>query len=91
MSDDILKLQFQSAAEFAESKGDSYRASIFTRLAETADSVEASVIEAYYELFEDLTDGETDQEMMAQVGSAWIPESATEYVKEFISRRTGGA
>jgi hypothetical protein len=90
MTDDLLKLQFQNAAEFAQSKGDQPRVEIFTRLAETTDSVDPSILEAYYELFEDLPDGESDQEMMADVGRGWVPETATEYVREFISRRTVG-
>lgn len=90
MSDDLLKLQFQGAAEFAQSKGDLDRAKIFTRLAETADSVDSSLLDAYYELFQDLPDGETDQELMSGIGRSWSPETAAEYVTEFIARRTGG-
>ncbi|SCB35958.1 hypothetical protein GA0061099_1005400 [Bradyrhizobium yuanmingense] len=91
MADDLLKLQFQGAAEFAQSKGELARAQIFTRLAETVDSIEPGILDAYYDLFEDLPDQETDQELMSGVGRTWVPETASEYVKEFISRRTGGA
>jgi hypothetical protein len=91
MSADLLKLQFQNAAEFAESKGDSSRAQFFTRLAQTSDSVDTSLLGAWAELYEDLRDQEADNELMAKVGRGWFPQSATEYVKEFISRRTGGA
>jgi hypothetical protein len=91
VSNDLLKLQFQGASEFAQSKGDQRRAEIFTRLAETVDSIEPSVLDAYYDLFADLQDQEADNDIMAGVGRSWLPESATDYVKEFISRRTGGA
>jgi hypothetical protein len=87
---ELLRLQFQSAAEFAESKGDSYRAAIFTRLAETTESVEPSILDAWADLYDGLPDQEADQEMMSNVGRGWLPETATEYVKEFIARRTGG-
>jgi hypothetical protein len=90
MSADLLKLQFQNAAEFAESRGDASRAEVFIRLAETADSVDTSLLDAWAELYEDLPDQEADNEMMAQVGRGWLPDTATEYVKQFISRRTGG-
>jgi hypothetical protein len=88
MSADLLKLQFQNAAEFAQSRGDSSRAEVFNRLSGTADSVDTSLLDAWAELYEDLPDQEADNEMMAQVGRGWFPKSATEYVKEFISRRT---
>jgi hypothetical protein len=53
--------------------------------------VDSSLLDAWADLYEDIQDQEADNELMAEVGRAWSPASATEYVKEFISRRTGGA
>jgi hypothetical protein len=46
-------------------------------------------MEAFLELFEDDRDAKEHRDMLNSIGAGFCPESATEYVREFIKRRTG--
>ena len=64
-------------------------AAILGRLAETTPYVNPALMEAFLELFEDDSDAKEHREMLNSIGTGFCPESATEYVCEFIKRRTG--
>ena len=84
---EILRMQFDGAAEHA---ADSTRVSILHELSATTTDIPAAMIDAYWEIFEDLRDAELEHEMLRGIGISWWPESATKFVERFISVSTGG-
>jgi hypothetical protein len=64
-------------------------AAILRQLAETTPYVDPALMEAFLELFEDDRDEKEHRNMLNSIGGGFCPESATEYVREFIKRRTG--
>jgi hypothetical protein len=95
---DQLRIDFDAQAEFRREKAVEYptdtrnaeAAEIFDKLSKSAGAVPASLMEAYIELFENATDGEAHQSMLKEVGFHWWPEDATEFVKAYIAKMTGG-
>ena len=84
---EILRMQFDGAAEHA---ADATRVSILHELSATTADIPAAMIDAYWEIFEDLRDAELEHEMLRGIGISWWPESATKFVERFISVSTGG-
>jgi hypothetical protein len=97
---DILKLDFESQAEWRRQKATEYQndkrnleaAEIFDRLAATVLSIPEDVFAAYLELFEapDGDEGEKHSEMMRSVGFHYWPRIAEEFARDFIANQTGG-
>lgn len=92
MSEDseILRLQFESAAQHARLCGNSEAGSCFDGLAASVASVSPELLEAYFEMFQDITDGEIDVALMQSIQhGSWSPESATEYLQRFVAFASG--
>jgi hypothetical protein len=89
---DTFKFQAEWRREKAKEHPDDERnleaATIFDRLALTVDNIPPDVLIAYHDLFDDLPDTETEQEMLRAVGFHSFPASAEEFVREFIAKRT---
>jgi hypothetical protein len=84
---EILRMQFDGAAAHA---ADPTRVSMLQEMSATTADIPATMIDAYWEIFEDLRDGELEHEMLRGIGISWWPESATKFVERFISVSTGG-
>jgi hypothetical protein len=84
---EILRLEFKHASHIA---GNSAEMARFLQLADTVQEIDPSLLEAYSELFDGLTDVEVSSEMFRRIGLSWFPITATEFVIKFISVRTGG-
>jgi hypothetical protein len=63
---------------------------LFDKLAASTADMDQTVLQAYWELFEDLPDSEQHREMMRDVGFHWWPESADEFCRRYFAERTGG-
>jgi hypothetical protein len=87
---EILRLEFEHASHIAKEAGNSAEMARFSQLADTVREIEPSLLEAYSELFDGLTDVEVSSEMFRRIGLSWFPITATEFVTKFISVRTGG-
>jgi hypothetical protein len=83
---DILRLQFEIAAQTASQPT---RSALFSKLAASTADIPPVMLDAYSELFEDLTGSEIEQEMMTTVGVSWWPESARSFVEKYIAISTG--
>jgi hypothetical protein len=66
-----------------------HAAEILSRLAASVDAVDDCLIAAYTELVEGAVDVKVYTDMLAAVGFGWNPLSATEFVSNYISSRTG--
>ncbi len=82
---EILECEFLAEAEKRPDV-----AAILRRLAETTAYVDPALMEAFLELFEGNRDAKEHRDMLDSIGAGFSPESTTEYVREFIKRRTGG-
>jgi hypothetical protein len=69
---EILRMQFDGAAAHA---ADPTRLSILQELSATTADIPATMIEAYWEIFEDLRDAELAREMLRGIGISWWPET----------------
>jgi hypothetical protein len=85
---EILRMQFEAAATETE---DPTRMMILRELSATATDVPDMLIQAYWEIFEGLPDSELKFEMIRGIGISYWPESASHFIKKFISLSTGGA
>jgi hypothetical protein len=93
----LLEESFENCAGRYHAGGNELAASIADRLAETADSVPAQLMQEFQDLWNDLDehpDGQspadlTMDEMMASLAFSYAPENATLFVLEFIRRMTG--
>jgi hypothetical protein len=81
---EILEYEFLAEGEKRPDVAD-----ILRRLAETTPYVNPALMEAFLELFDDDRDAKEHRDMLNSIGAGFCPESATEYVREFIKRRTG--
>ena len=70
---DILRLHFEIAAQTAS---EPTRSALFGKLAATTANIPPAMIDAYSEVFDDLSGSEIQQELMTTVGVSWWPESA---------------
>jgi hypothetical protein len=78
----------EKAAQYPEDKRNQEAAEILDRLAATVADIPPDVLEAYYELFDDVRDTEVEQEMLKQVGFSSAPRNAEQFVRDFIESRT---
>jgi hypothetical protein len=84
---EILRMQFEAAATGTE---DPTRAMILRELSATTVDIPDVMIEAYWEIFEGLRDNELEYEMLRGIGIYYWPESASHFIRKFISISTGG-
>jgi hypothetical protein len=81
----------QKAIEYPDDERNLEAAALLERLANTVDQLDATVLRAYVELWRDdecYERGETHREMLGGIGFQWAPETATEFVREFIEKMT---
>ena len=88
---EIIQTQFESEAEFAQSKQNTERARVLTHLAQTAKDIDTDILDAYSELFESMQDSEVEQELLGDIGVFWFPKTASEFVQGFIAKSSGTA
>jgi len=94
----VLCQEFESTAEWRRQKASEHTgekrnieaAKILDRLAATVHEIDAATLRAYFELFNDLLDSERYSEMLRRVGFHSWPETASDFVSEFIAESTGG-
>jgi hypothetical protein len=65
---------------------------LLDRLANTVDEIDPRLLEAYAGFWEGdgLSGAETQSEMLRGVAFDWAPQTASEFVSEFISKMTSG-
>jgi hypothetical protein len=80
----------EKAIEYPNDKRNLEAAALLDRLAATTGDIEPMVVEAFAELFEDLVDAESWNDMIREVGFQRCPATASELVSAFIAERTGG-
>ena len=79
----------QKAGEYPDDKRNIEAAEIFDRLAAGALTIPSDVFAAYLELFEEYPDAEKHAERMRSVGFHYWPETAEQFVRDFIAEQTG--
>jgi hypothetical protein len=87
----VFKDSFLNAAEFRRQKATEYpddsrnleAARLLEKLAATADAVDPALIKSYGELY----DSEVHADMLRQIGFHIWPDTATEFVQDFIASR----
>ncbi|WP_338688474.1 hypothetical protein V5279_23935 [Bradyrhizobium sp. 26S5] len=91
MSNEILRFQFEGAAEKARKRaGNDDVAACFDGLAATVHAVPEPLLNAYLEFFEDCGDSERDGELMDEIRfRLWSPASATEYLQRYVTVASG--
>jgi len=87
---EILRLELEIAAGYSSRKGDHSAANFLGKLAGTAKDVDMTVLHAYSQLLDDLTDLEISSDYLREIGTKEFPENAAEYVKRLISIHKGG-
>jgi hypothetical protein len=90
-----LKRDFEAVAEWRRRRAphdtrNETAATELDALASTVDAVPSEILAAYGELFGDVRDAETHLEMLRAIGFSQTYSSASEFVRGFISSRTGG-
>jgi hypothetical protein len=87
---EILRLELEIAAGCSSRKGNQSAADFLSKLAETTKDADLTVLHAYSQLLDDLTDLEVSSDYLREIGTRQFPENAAEYVKGLISIRKGG-
>lgn len=84
---ELLRLEFECAADSSLSKGNLTAARILRKLARTTRDVEVNVLYAYAQLLDDISGPPVASDELRQIGVAWFPKSAVEYVERLASAR----
>ncbi|MBV8697814.1 hypothetical protein [Bradyrhizobium sp.] len=84
---ELLRLEFECAADFSLSRGNVTAAKILRQLAKTTRDVEVSVLHAYAQLLDDISDPAPSSDELRQIGVDWFPRNAAEYVERLASAR----
>ncbi|WP_426411452.1 hypothetical protein [Bradyrhizobium ganzhouense] len=84
---ELLRLEFECAADSALSKGNLTAARILRKLARTTRDVEVDVLYAYAQLLDDISGPPVASDELRQIGVEWFPKSAVEYVERLASAR----
>ena len=81
----------EKAAEHAEDSRNVEAAELLDRLAKTIKDVDPTLLDAYGSLWDDdVQDLEQHSEMLRLIGFQSFPQTAEEFVREYITKRTGG-
>jgi hypothetical protein len=81
----------EKAAEHPEDSRNVEAAELLDRLAKTIKDVDPTLLDAYGSLWDDdVQDSEQHSEMLRLIGFQSFPHTAEEFVKEYITKRTGG-
>jgi len=84
---ELLRLEFECAADASLSKGNLIAAKILRKLANTTRDVEVSVLYDYAQLLDDISGPAVSSDELRQIGIDWFPKNATEYVERLASVR----
>jgi hypothetical protein len=87
---DLADLRRQDATIGSRKNDFIQAANLLEKLATTVDAVKPEIFDAYAELFGDYYDGEAHGEMLREIGFSSWPDTATEFVQNYIASRTGG-
>jgi hypothetical protein len=93
-----LRLDFGETARWRREKGAEHpedsrnveAAELLDRLAKTIKDVDPTLLDAYGALWDDVPDSEQHSEMLRLIGFQSFPQTAEEFVKQYIAVRTGG-
>jgi hypothetical protein len=80
----------EKARQYPNDKRNAEAATIFDRLASSAERCPPEISEAASELLDDVRDGEVWSEMMKEVGFWYFPSTAETFCRDFISKQTSG-
>src|SRR6478672_5668926 len=79
----------EKAAEHPEDSSNVEAAELLDRLAKTIKDVDPTLLDAYGSLWDDdVQDSEQHSEMLRLIGFQSFPQTAEEFVKEYITKRT---
>jgi hypothetical protein len=84
---DLLRLEFECAADTSLSKGNLVAAEALWNLAKTTHDVEVNVLHAYARLLDDINDSAVSSEELRRIGIDWFPKNAAEYIERLSSAR----
>ena len=82
----------EQAIDYPDDKWNFEAVALLDRLANTVDEIDPRLLEAYAGFWEGdgLSGAETQSEMLRGVAFDWAPQTASEFVSEFISKMTSG-
>lgn len=81
---EVLRLEFECAADYSLKKGNLTAAKILWKLAGTTQQVEVGVLYAYAQLLDDIASPPVASDALRQIGSGWFPKTAAEYVDKLV-------
>jgi hypothetical protein len=84
---ELLRLEFECAADASLRTGNLIAARILSQLARTTSDVEVNVLCVYAQLLDDITLPPAASDQLRQIGSCWFPQTAAEYVERLSSAR----
>lgn len=84
---ELLRLEFECAADSSLSKGNLTAGKILRKLARTTRDVEVNVLYAYAQLLDDISGPPVSSDELRQIGVEWFPRNAAEYVERLASAR----
>jgi hypothetical protein len=88
---EFLRLKFEGEADYARRRGKPGK-ECFERLKATVAQVPDELLSAYVEMFDGLADSERESELVLRIHiGLWKPESATEYLQQFVALASGTA
>jgi hypothetical protein len=82
----------EQAIDYPDDKWNFEAVALLDRLANTVDEIDPRLLEAYAGFWkgDGLSGAETQSEMLRGVAFDWAPQTASEFVSEFISKMTSG-
>ena len=81
----------EKALEHPEDNSNVEAAELLDRLAKTIKDVDPTLLDAYGSLWDDdVQDSEQHSEMLRLIGFQSFPHTAEDFVKDYITKRTGG-
>ena len=85
--DGTTEWRSRKAAEYPDDNRNAEAAKICEAIAASVDEVDDATLIAYGKQFKDVDDSEAHQQMLADIGFRSWPESALEFVRDFITNR----
>jgi|ERR1700736_746285 len=82
---EILRLEFELAADSSQRRCDQSAANVLKMLAESTRHVDLAVLLAYAKLLDEIGDPATSSDLLRQIGARWFADNATVEVKQLVS------
>lgn len=84
---ELLRLEFECAADSSLRKGNLTAAKILRKLARTTWNVEVNVLYVYAQLLDDISAPPKSSDELRRIGVEWFPRNAAEYIERLASAR----